>query len=210
MMRVIFTPDVAARVNALVQATDDEVAWFGLGDPLWHESGERVVAIRVDEIYVPTQEVTATTVNASSFKKKVGGHGDFSSVDRFEAFDHWQQKYGDDFLPRLCHFGHSHVRMDASPSQVDKDFWHEWIAGVPTEHAQWLAATIHNQKGEVYAEIRVNAPGVGGVVFDADFSIESDPKYEEWAEREISEKCLRVKPTTKPILPHEIYGGLYA
>lgn len=203
-MKVLFTPEVSARVDALVQATDDEVAWFGLGDPVWNKSGERVVAVRVDEIYVPTQEVSATTVNASSFNYKYKNgvytptNEDFSRLNRFEAFDYWQEQYGDEFLSRLCHFGHSHVNMGTEPSSVDTDFWSEWINGVPNGYAQWLAATIHNKKGEVYAELRVNAPGVGGIVFDAEFDVErTTNEYHEWAKQQIADKCKRSASVVK-------------
>lgn len=186
--KVFFTEEVAQQIEALVHATDDEVAWLGLGTPLWDKEKENVIGFGIDEIYVPKQEVSSTTVE-----------NDDMGPLMHDALDHWTDENNNAPTERMIYFGHSHVNMGVKPSSVDIKAWRDWVTGKPNDHAQWLVTTIHNKKGEVHAEVRVNAPGVGMVQFTAEVAKAPKPNpFKDWAEEVIKKQCTRKVRTIYP------------
>lgn len=87
-----------AKMNALIQQFDSEVAWHGVVE----RDQEDPSIFRIVDILVYPQIVTGTTVNTDQ-----------------EAYQTWLYSFDDDVFNNMRMQGHSHVNMSVSPSGVD-------------------------------------------------------------------------------------------
>lgn len=95
----IYLSSVAfAKMNALIQQFDSEVAWHGVVE----RDQEDPSIFRITDILVYPQIVTGTTVNTDQ-----------------EAYQTWLYSFDDDVFNNMRMQGHSHVNMSVSPSGVD-------------------------------------------------------------------------------------------
>lgn len=93
-----FTPDAYAKMIALIQDSDKEVAWHGIAHRVDDEVGQYVIT----DILVYPQEVTGATVNTDQ-----------------EEYEMWMMRQEDDVFNNIRMQGHSHVRMETHPSTTD-------------------------------------------------------------------------------------------
>jgi len=95
----IFLSSVAfAKMNALIQQFDSEVAWHGVV----HRDEEDPTIFRIMDILVYPQVVSGVTVNTDQ-----------------DAYQTWLYAFDDDVFNNIRMQGHSHVNMGVSPSGVD-------------------------------------------------------------------------------------------
>lgn len=87
-----------AKMNALIQQFDSEVAWHGVVE----RDQEDPSIFRIVDILVYPQIVTGTTVNTDQ-----------------EAYQTWLYSFDDDVFNNMRMQGHSHVNMSVNPSGVD-------------------------------------------------------------------------------------------
>lgn len=95
---VWFTPDAYAKMVALIQDSDKEVAWHGVAHRVDDQVGQYVIT----DILVYPQEVTGATVNTDQ-----------------EEYEMWMMQQEDDVFNNIRMQGHSHVRMETHPSPTD-------------------------------------------------------------------------------------------
>lgn len=112
-VKVVFTPLAWAKMWALVDAFDSEVAWAGLC-----VRGEEPKSFVVEDILVHKQRVTGGTVRTDP-------------VEYDEWLDYYRENDPDTFFKIALH-GHSHYNFGAYPSgldvQVQKDYT-AWLDG---------------------------------------------------------------------------------
>ena len=124
---VYFTNKAQRTIDFIVAECQDEVAW--LGTVTETETGDYCV----EEIFIPEQEVTGTTVDISA--NAMG-------------------KLVNDLMDRgldpntLRYHGHSHVSMSVGPSSTDQNHIAEYLEGV-----DWFIRSIHNKKGEKRVDV---------------------------------------------------------
>jgi len=95
----IFLSSIAfAKMNALIQQFDSEVAWHGVV----HRDEEDPSIFRITDILVYPQIVSGATVNTDQ-----------------DAYQTWLYAFDDDVFDNIRLQGHSHVNMSTSPSGVD-------------------------------------------------------------------------------------------
>lgn len=95
----IFLSSIAfAKMNALIQQFDSEVAWHGVV----HRDEENPTIFRITDILVYPQIVSGATVNTDQ-----------------DAYQTWLYAFDDDVFNNIRMQGHSHVNMGVSPSGVD-------------------------------------------------------------------------------------------
>ena len=95
----IFLSSVAfAKMNALIQQFDSEVAWHGVV----HRDEEDPTIFRITDILVYPQVVSGVTVNTDQ-----------------DAYQTWLYAFDDDVFNNIRMQEHSHVNMGVSPSGVD-------------------------------------------------------------------------------------------
>lgn len=95
----IFLSSIAfAKMNALIQQFDSEVAWHGVV----HRDEEDPTIFRITDILVYPQIVSGATVNTDQ-----------------GAYQSWLYAFDDDVFNNIRMQGHSHVSMNVSPSGVD-------------------------------------------------------------------------------------------
>lgn len=95
----IFLSSIAfAKMNALIQQFDSEVAWHGVV----HRDEEDPTIFRITDILVYPQVISGATVNTDQ-----------------EAYQTWLYAFDDDVFNNIRMQGHSHVNMGVSPSGVD-------------------------------------------------------------------------------------------
>ncbi len=95
----IFLSSIAfAKMNALIQQFDSEVAWHGVV----HRDEEDPSIFRITDILVYPQVVSGATVNTDQ-----------------DAYQTWLYAFDDDVFNNIRMQGHSHVNMSTSPSGVD-------------------------------------------------------------------------------------------
>lgn len=96
--KILFTPTAYAKMVSLLMAFDSEIAWHGVGERM----DEKTFVI--SDILVYPQTVTGTTVDMDTGKYAL-----------------WlMENDGDDRFNHIIMQGHSHVKMQTSPSPVDK------------------------------------------------------------------------------------------
>lgn len=95
----IFLSSIAfAKMNALIQQFDSEVAWHGVV----HRDEENPSIFHITDILVYPQIVSGSTVNTDQ-----------------DAYQTWLYAFDDDVFGNIRMQGHSHVNMGTSPSGVD-------------------------------------------------------------------------------------------
>jgi len=95
----IFLSSIAfAKMNALIQQFDSEVAWHGVV----HRDEEDPSIFHITDILVYPQIVSGVTVNTDQ-----------------DAYQTWLYAFDDDVFNNIRMQGHSHVGMSVSPSGVD-------------------------------------------------------------------------------------------
>lgn len=95
----IFLSSIAfAKMNALIQQFDSEVAWHGVV----HRDEDDPTIFRITDILVYPQIVSGATVNTDQ-----------------DAYQTWLYAFDDDVFNNIRMQGHSHVRMGTNPSGVD-------------------------------------------------------------------------------------------
>lgn len=178
-MNIQYTRDALEKIQALVHVCENEIGWVGLGD-VQRGPHNRIVGLVIEDILVPPQEVTSVTVDLDD--------------DALAKACHMLVESGrSDDLQRVIYWGHSHVNMGVSPSNVDKEAWRDWMVGA--DQTRVLCAAIFNKKGESYHEVRVYNPEVGDVYWEKlGYSVISDNDWTTWAKQEIDEK-LEVRNT---------------
>lgn len=178
-MKVIYAREAYEKAQALVRATDKEVGWVGIGDPIRGKYG-RIMAVYVEEIIVPPQEVTSATVDLD----------DEALAKMCELLVNEERS---EELSRVVYWGHSHVNMDVSPSGVDKRAWSDWMVGA--DQTRILATAIFNKSGESYHEVRIYNPELGDVSFeDVPGEIASSQDWSEWAAEQIKKFLTERRP----------------
>ena len=96
--KILFTPTAYAKMVSLLMAFDSEIAWHGVGERM----DEKTFVI--SDILVYPQTVTGTTVDMDTEKYALW----LMENDEDDRFNH------------IIMQGHSHVKMQTSPSSVDK------------------------------------------------------------------------------------------
>lgn len=96
--KILFTPTAYAKMVSLLMAFESEVAWHGVGERM----DEKTFVI--SDILVYPQTVTGTTVDMDTEKYALW----LMENDEDDRFNH------------IIMQGHSHVKMQTSPSSVDK------------------------------------------------------------------------------------------
>lgn len=96
--KILFTPTAYAKMISLLMAFDSEIAWHGVGERM----DEKTFVI--SDILVYPQTVTGTTVDMDTEKYALW----LMENDEDDRFNH------------IIMQGHSHVKMQTSPSSVDK------------------------------------------------------------------------------------------
>lgn len=99
---VYYTATAWAKMIAIINEFDKEVAWHGLAKRLDPEKDKS--AYLVYDIVVYPQEVTGATVN----------------TDQAE-YESWLNSFDDEIFNAIRMQGHSHVNMGVSPSSVDME-----------------------------------------------------------------------------------------
>lgn len=104
--KILFTPTAYAKMVSLLMAFESEVAWHGVGERM----DEKTFVI--SDILVYPQTVTGTTVDMDT-----------------EKYAMWlMENDEDDRFNHIIMQGHSHVKMQTSPSSVDKTHQEEILA----------------------------------------------------------------------------------
>lgn len=104
--KILFTPTAYAKMVSLLMAFESEVAWHGVGERM----DEKTFVI--SDILVYPQTVTGTTVDMDT-----------------EKYAMWlMENDEDDRFNHIIMQGHSHVKMQTSPSPVDKTHQEEILA----------------------------------------------------------------------------------
>ena len=104
--KILFTPTAYAKMVSLLMAFESEVAWHGVGERM----DEKTFVI--SDILVYPQTVTGTTVDMDT-----------------EKYAMWlMENDEDDRFNHIIMQGHSHVKMQTSPSPVDKNHQEEILA----------------------------------------------------------------------------------
>lgn len=104
--KILFTPTAYAKMVSLLMAFESEVAWHGVGERM----DEKTFVI--SDILVYPQTVTGTTVDMDTEKYALW----LMENDEDDRFNH------------IIMQGHSHVKMQTSPSSVDKTHQEEILA----------------------------------------------------------------------------------
>jgi hypothetical protein len=175
-LRVFYTPKVEEKIRYIVQTVNTEVGWFGVVEED-EENNYYIV-----DIYIPSQEVTGTTVEVVS-----------TAVAELT-----ERLINDGYDPsQLRYHGHSHVDMEVIPSITDQEMVDDYL-----EHMQYFVRGIYNKGGEGRVDVfdrRTNC------VFNC---VEHRVYYGDWDEKfyldiddeimdAVVERKLLVKPKTK-------------
>ncbi len=122
-----FNYDVWLQIQFLVEECTTEVGWKGAVS-----RSENIFTIK--KIWVPEQEVTATTTDITDEGESWAGfecHNDFNDLDM------------------MRYWGHSHVNMGVSPSGTDDKQMEEYMDNGCTFYIR----SIHNKKGACYLDL---------------------------------------------------------
>jgi len=143
---ILIKQNAQEKINQLVDIADDEISWFG--SVLEIKDGMRRIFV-IDEIYLPEQEVSATSA-------------DFSTDDMVKLADELLElPDGIEIVNRLRYWGHSHVHMSIGPSATDTDQMESF-----SEDMDYMIMGIYNKDGECRLDINffkdgfkvINAP----------------------------------------------------
>lgn len=104
--KILFTPTAYAKMVSLLMAFESEVAWHGVGERIDESS------FIISDIVVYPQTVTGATVDMDTEKYALW----LMENDEDDRFNH------------IIMQGHSHVKMQTSPSSVDKTHQEEILA----------------------------------------------------------------------------------
>ena len=125
------------RMRYLVQNVDAEVAWFGT---VTRENN----TFTIDEIYLPNQEVTASSVNA--------GAEEMSGLLPEIIEKYGEEKALQDIIPNMRAFCHSHHKMDTFWSATDEN----GINGLA--NSQFLVSLVLNRAGNILGRVDLFTP----------------------------------------------------
>lgn len=103
-----FTPTAWIKMTSLVSDFDTEVQWHGLVRRVSESEFE------VYDILVPPHDVGAATVTSNQ-----------------EKYEEWINGLDDNTFDALRFHGHSHVKMEVSPSSVDTDYRKDVVTQLP-------------------------------------------------------------------------------
>lgn len=119
-----------AKMNALIQQFNDEIAWHGVvqRDP------DNPSTFRIIDILVYPQVVTGTTVNTDQ-----------------DAYQTWLYSFDDDVFNNIRMQGHSHVNMGVSPSGVDTSHQEKILEQISED--DYYIFMIWNKKYEHFVRI---------------------------------------------------------
>ena len=123
---VCYTPHVKAVIDMIVDTCKEEAGWLGLVK-------EMPYGYLVHKIYIPKQEVSATTTEIDA---------DAMSALALEIMD-----AGDD-PNELRYWGHSHVDMGVSPSRQDEDQVEEYL-----DNCELFIRGIYNKRGDSKVDV---------------------------------------------------------
>ena len=163
-MKVIIPSGVMERIRLYVEECSTEIAWQGLISPKYDKTGKHLEGARVDEVFLPKQEVGAASV-------------DHKDEDQFGYMDFLREAGRENDISRIGYHGHSHVNMGVSPSNTDTDFYYEATVGTFPQQAKIFVSTIHNKKGELSALVHAWAPGLGYVKFNGTVEVEAEESF---------------------------------
>lgn len=124
---VYYTAEVAAAIEYIVGVQNQEVAWLGIVEIVSDN------AYLITDIYIPTQEVSAASV-------------DINEKDMAELAERIMADGHD--ISMMRYHGHSHVNMGVSPSATDQEHLSDYL-----EHSDWFIREIRNKKGDKKVDI---------------------------------------------------------
>jgi hypothetical protein len=165
------------RMRYLVQNVDAEVAWFGTVT----RDGS---IFTIDEIFVPEQEVTASSVNA--------GAEEMSSLVPEIIEKYGEEKALNDIIPNMRAFCHSHHKMATFWSNTDED----GINGLA--NSQFLVSLVLNRDGNILGRVDLFSP-LRVTLDKVNVCIDFDSTCDELAEEiknKVTEKVFTPAKTT--------------
>lgn len=181
----VYMSDAAwQKQRRLVQKCEAEIAWFGLCTI----PEERNFCL-VNEIIVPTQEVTATEV-------------DYSEAYLHDVMDQLLEEDREDDIKRIRYFGHSHYKAGVHLSPTDMN---EFIDPMMEIGMDYFICHVQNQKGEMLTRLDVRTPMKVCMEVDLIHALPTD--IEEWAEKEIEEKVTIKKNEIAKTSQPAVAGG---
>lgn len=151
----------------LIANCKEEIAWIGLVDDNYASN-----IIVVDEIIVPKQEVSST------------------SVDFDMEFLHEVMEKRPEDAHRMRYFGHSHANMSVYVSNVD---WGDFIVMMEQTEVPFIVCHIENHKGESLTQIEVFELGGEKIRLsvEADLKTIVPDELITWAEQQIKENVTK-------------------
>jgi hypothetical protein len=160
-MRIEMGFDIFAKVEALVNQFTGEVGWVGTTQILI-ESG-RFAGVRVEEIFVPRQEVSHVSVDVRP-ENVIG-----------------ELKGMEEKISSIRYQGHSHGMLNSvEPSITDLECWEEWATPL-MEGAKITAFSIHNRRGDSRGFLYLYFKETGLVIVPAKIVIAPDSSALSWA-----------------------------
>lgn len=121
---VYLTAQTYIKIQKLIEASSDELAWHGTVTKLDN-------AYLIDDVFVYPQTVTSVTVDSDE-----------------EAYAKWLMELDDDIINRLRFQGHSHVNMGVTPSGRDTGNWQAFLNLLKDD--EFYIFCIANKKDQFY------------------------------------------------------------
>jgi hypothetical protein len=121
---VYLTAQTYVKIQKLIDASSDELAWHGTVTKLDN-------AYLIDDIFVYPQTVTSVTVDSDE-----------------EAYAKWLMELDDNIINHLRFQGHSHVNMGVTPSGRDTGNWHAFLNLLKDD--EFYIFCIANKKDQFY------------------------------------------------------------
>ena len=121
---VYLTAQTYVKIQKLIDASTDELAWHGTVTKLDN-------SYLIDDVFVYPQTVTSVTVDSDE-----------------EAYAKWLMELDDDIINRLRFQGHSHVNMGVTPSGRDTGNWQAFLNLLKDD--EFYIFCIANKKDQFY------------------------------------------------------------
>lgn len=167
-----FTETAYRKMMALVNASNQEIAWHGLVRKL-----QNPLVYEVYDIVCYPQHTTAATVESDD-----------------DNYPMWIMKQPEEVWNNIHLQGHSHVNMGVSPSGTDVENWTKLFDTVMADNtATFYIVMIINKAEKIYAKILDKELGVIFEDADVEWCIDERVNYTAWAAETIKENITPKK-----------------